>query len=106
MNAMVLEKDSNGPIPGNVLAEAEKITRIRNSRGKSRKREHARREHFYIDPSTKKTSTARPIVPSAGRRHYEIGVHIAEFLFYVCPDSALDDEAKMRTTSVYLVDPS
>lgn len=34
----------------------------------------------------------------------EIGVHIADVSFYLKEGSAMDDEAKRRTTSVYLVD--
>jgi len=35
---------------------------------------------------------------------YEIGVHIADVAHYVRPKTALDDEAKKRAFSVYLVD--
>lgn len=36
--------------------------------------------------------------------NYEIGVHIADVTYYVRPGSVVDDEAKSRATSVYLVD--
>ena len=35
---------------------------------------------------------------------FELGVHIADVTHYVTPDSALDNEAKRRTCSTYLVD--
>src|SRR5581483_6259471 len=36
--------------------------------------------------------------------NYEIGVHIADVTHYVKPDTALEEEAVNRATSVYLVD--
>ncbi len=36
--------------------------------------------------------------------NYEIGVHIADVSYYVAPDTALDQEAYERATSVYLPD--
>lgn len=35
---------------------------------------------------------------------YEVGVHIADVSYYVTPETALDDEASKRSTSVYLAD--
>lgn len=35
---------------------------------------------------------------------YEVGVHIADVAHYVKPGTALDEEARRRSTSVYLVD--
>ena len=34
---------------------------------------------------------------------FEVGVHIADVSFFVQPDTALDEVAARRTTSVYLV---
>src|SRR5262249_30426448 len=36
--------------------------------------------------------------------NFEVGVHIADATHFVRPGSALDDEARKRGTSVYLVD--
>lgn len=36
--------------------------------------------------------------------HLRVGVHIADVSSYVIPDTALDDEASRRATSIYLVD--
>ena len=37
-------------------------------------------------------------------KQYEIGVHIADVSFYVRPGTKLDAEARLRATSIYLVD--
>jgi len=34
---------------------------------------------------------------------FEVGVHIADVSYFVQPDTALDEVAASRTTSVYLV---
>lgn len=39
-----------------------------------------------------------------GLKTYEVGVHIADVTYFVRPDSALDKEAALRSTTVYLVD--
>lgn len=35
--------------------------------------------------------------------NYEIGVHIADVSYFVKPDTAIDKEASLRGTTVYLV---
>ncbi|CAK1598616.1 unnamed protein product [Parnassius mnemosyne] len=40
----------------------------------------------------------------AGPRAYEVGVHIADVTHFVRPNTALDKEAALRSTTVYLVD--
>jgi len=36
--------------------------------------------------------------------HWEVGVHIADVAHYLKPGTVLDEEARQRATSVYLVD--
>jgi len=59
---------------------------------------------FTIDPVDAKDFDDALSFVTLPDGNYEIGVHIADVSFYVTKGSALDDEAKMRTTSVYLVD--
>lgn len=48
---------------------------------------------------------ARPIADTAdGLKRFEVGVHIADVTHFVRPNTALDKEAALRSTTVYLVD--
>lgn len=56
-----------------------------------------------IDPSD-----ARDLDDALSVKHlyddiYEVGVHIADVSHFVKPDTPLDEDARKRTTSVYLV---
>ena len=105
MNAIVLEKGFDGQFPPRVLEEAEalhgsgipadEIPKRRDMRGTAT---------FTIDPVDAKDFDDALSFKTLEDGNYEIGVHIADVSFYVTKNSALDEEAKMRTTSVYLVD--
>jgi DIS3-like exonuclease 2 len=71
---------------------------------------HAR-SIFSIDPPTARDlDDALSIEPlpggdeEGGNAAWRVGVHIADVAHFVPPGSALDDEARARGTSVYLVD--
>ena len=58
---------------------------------------------FTIDPpDAKDFDDAISIQQSETTGHWELGVHIADVAHFVTQDSALDEEAKARATSVYL----
>jgi ribonuclease R len=59
---------------------------------------------FTIDPYDAKDFDDALSVRELDNGTYEIGVHIADVSFYVRPGTAIDDEARERATSVYLVD--
>lgn len=59
---------------------------------------------FTIDPYDAKDFDDALSVRKLENGHYEVGVHIADVTHYIQPDSLLEQEAKRRTTSVYLVD--
>ena len=105
MNAIVLEKGFDGQFPPRVLAEAEALHGSGIPSSEISKRKDMRGvATFTIDPVDAKDfddALSFQVLPDG---NYEIGVHIADVSFYVTQGSALDDEAKMRTTSVYLVD--
>lgn len=105
MNAIVLEKGFDEQFPARVVEEADalhgagipesEIANRRDMRGVTT---------FTIDPVDAKDFDDALSFQTLADGNYEIGVHIADVSFYVTKGSALDDEAKQRTTSVYLVD--
>ncbi len=59
---------------------------------------------FTIDPADAKDFDDALSFKPLPNGNYEIGVHIADVSYYVKPGSIVDKEARMRGTSVYLVD--
>lgn len=59
---------------------------------------------FTIDPADAKDFDDALSVRALSNGNYEVGVHIADVSYYVTPGSLVDKEARMRGTSVYLVD--
>ncbi|MCQ2116342.1 MAG: ribonuclease R [Bacteroidales bacterium] len=59
---------------------------------------------FTIDPTDAKDFDDALSFKKLENGNYEVGVHIADVTYYVRPGDIVDDEAKARGTSVYLVD--
>lgn len=59
---------------------------------------------FTIDPADAKDFDDALSFQILENGHYEIGVHIADVTHYVTENSAIENEAQNRATSVYLVD--
>ena len=59
---------------------------------------------FTIDPSDAKDFDDALSFKKLDNGNYEIGIHIADVSYYVQPGSVVDEEARARGTSVYLVD--
>ncbi|HEU0085490.1 MAG TPA: ribonuclease R [Candidatus Paceibacterota bacterium] len=105
MEAISLEKGFRFELPDSTESEAKEI----KDRGISEKDYAGRRDFrniltFTIDPSDAKDFDDAISFIGLGKDTYEIGIHIADVSHYVKPGSALDDEARHRGTSVYLVD--
>ncbi len=59
---------------------------------------------FTIDPADAKDFDDALSVQYLENGNVEVGVHIADVSFFVRPGTAIDQEARKRATSVYLVD--
>ena len=59
---------------------------------------------FTIDPTDAKDYDDALSFRKLENGNFEVGVHIADVTWYVKPGSAVDKEAQVRGTSVYLVD--
>lgn len=59
---------------------------------------------FTIDPSDAKDFDDALSFKKLDNGNYEVGIHIADVSYYVQPGSVVDEEARARGTSVYLVD--
>jgi ribonuclease R len=59
---------------------------------------------FTIDPADAKDFDDAISVRKLDNGHTEVGVHIADVSYFVRAGSQIDDEARKRATSVYLVD--
>ncbi len=95
------------PFPEAVIAEAETIAKSGNE--SIAKELPSRRDFrdiltFTIDPVRAKDFDDAISIRELANNQFEIGVHIADVSFYVRPGTKLDDEARLRATSIYLVD--
>ena len=115
MHAIAMEKGFDKELLAKTEIEAQKIkdAGIKSTDYKDR-RDFRQTLTFTIDPSDAKDfddAISFRILPpllskerGLGGEAYEIGVHIADVSHYVKIGSDLDEEAKERGTSVYLVD--
>ena len=100
--AVMRQYDLPEEFPGAVIREAETVAALVNEPGDRLDL----REEFIItvDPERARDfdDAISLRIDAKGRR--ELGVHIADVSHFVRPDSALDREARERSTSVYFVD--
>jgi ribonuclease R len=105
MVALALERGFSAGFPAEVMAEAEKLRGYVIPEEEIAKRRDMRKVlTFTIDPIDAKDfddALSFQVLPDG---KYEIGIHIADVSHFVTPMSELDNEARRRTTSVYLVD--
>lgn len=104
MRAIALEKGFTARFPADVEAEAEKLKLENMDDAAKDRRDFRGITTFTIDPEDAKDFDDALSVREVAGGNYEIGVHIADVSHYVRPKTALDDEARKRATSVYLVD--
>lgn len=105
MHAIAIEKGFDSELPEKVYREAEEIKKngIKSNDYEGR-RDFRKVLTFTIDPVDAKDFDDAISFQEIDGDSYEVGVHIADVSYYVKAGSALDQEAKGRGTSVYLVD--
>lgn len=84
--------------------ELKKITDIIPDSEIKKRRDFRNIFTITIDPEDAKDYDDAISIRKLNNGNYEIGVHIADVSYYVKPDTAIDKEAYIRGTSVYLVD--
>ena len=103
MKGILINNGFNIEFPEAVLAEAAKIHDDTEGDAKNR-RDFRGITTFTIDPFDAKDFDDALSFEVLENGNIEVGVHIADVTHYITPNTALDKEAYLRSTSVYLVD--
>ncbi len=90
--------------PPAVLEEAQAAEPIIPRAEENRRRDFRSLPIVTIDGETARDFDDAVIVQHLENGNFELQVHIADVAHYVTPDSALDQEARLRGTSVYFPD--
>lgn len=104
MQSILVENGFRLEFPGEALKEAEDYPDTIDEEEIARRKDFRGISTFTIDPEDAKDFDDAISYRELGEGLYEVGVHIADVTHYVKTGSALDKEAVLRTTSVYLVD--
>jgi len=90
--------------PAQVLEEAEAVEPLISSRELHKRRDFRQLPIVTIDGETARDFDDAVTVHRLNNGNFELQVHIADVAHYVVPTSALDQEARLRGTSVYFPD--
>jgi ribonuclease R len=90
--------------PGEVLEEAQSIENVIPAPELARRRDYRALPIVTIDGETARDFDDAVLVRALDNGNFELQVHIADVAQYVTPNSALDQEARLRGTSVYFPD--
>ena len=109
MRALALGQGFHSDFPPGVVEDAEKLEAegkkmIAEEVASGRRRDFRKIPTSTIAPFDAKDFDDALSVQKLANGNIEVGVHIADVSFFVKPGSAIDDEARERATSVYLVD--
>ena len=109
MRALALSQGFSSEFPPAVVAEAEELEKngramIAEEVKNPKRRDFRKVATCTIDPFDAKDFDDALSVRTLENGNTEVGIHIADVSFFVRPGSAIDDEARERSTSVYLVD--
>lgn len=104
MHAILLEFGFSVEFPAAVEQEAEAIPTEISADEIAQRRDMREVLTFTIDPEDAKDFDDALSIQPLSDGMWEVGIHIADVSHYVKPGSALEEEARKRATSVYLVD--
>jgi ribonuclease R len=104
MNSILIKNGFNLAFPDEVLEEAKAIPEEIPASEAEKRKDIRQFPTFTIDPATAKDFDDALSYRDLGEGKYEVGIHIADVTHYVKEGGAIDEEARERTTSVYLVD--
>ena len=90
--------------PAGALREAEQAEPVVSSAEVGKRRDFRELPIVTIDGETARDFDDAVLVRQLQNGNFELQVHIADVAHYVQPDSALDQEARLRGTSVYFPD--
>lgn len=104
IHAILAEFELPYEFPPEVEKEAEKIPDVINGEDLKGRRDFRDVPTFTIDPADARDFDDAISLRRLDNGNWEVGVHIADVTYYVKPGTLLDQEARQRATSVYLVD--
>ncbi|MBS1772362.1 MAG: ribonuclease R [Bacteroidetes bacterium] len=104
MKSILAENGFPLHFPDDVMEEAARYPEGVDNKEAKKRRDMRGTLTFTIDPVDARDFDDAISYKPLKNGNFELGVHIADVSFYIEPDSALDKEAYLRATSVYLPD--
>jgi ribonuclease R len=104
MHAILAEFELPYHFTEEVEADAANLPSVITEHDIKSRRDFRKIPTFTIDPADAKDFDDALSLRKLENGHWEVGVHIADVTHYVRPGSLVEDEAKNRATSIYLVD--
>lgn len=107
IRAIVLDKGLQMELPDVIHREADTLKKnapVFIAEEAKKRRDFRQVPTFTIDPADAKDFDDAISIQTLPNGDIEIGVHIADVSAYVKPHAAIDEEARRRATSIYLVD--
>lgn len=104
MKEILLEAGFPIEFPDDAMEEASRIPDVISEEEIKNRRDFREVLTFTIDPVDAKDFDDALSIRTLKNGNYEIGVHIADVSHYVTPETALDEFAYKKATSVYLPD--
>lgn len=104
MHAILAEYNLPYEFPKEVEEDAKRIPAKITAKDYASRRDFREVTTFTIDPADAKDFDDAVSLRQKENGHWEVGVHIADVTHYVLEGSIVEQEARERATSIYLVD--